>query len=112
MIDFQTFYETSITGPMVGEDPGVLGTGSTGRDIYKTALDFIARHNKVMRSTVQPMFDRHEWLDAPVGTELDSTPKFLIDGTLVAKLQWVNDTRGKSGRVKGHWKLQSMYLNR
>ncbi len=107
MMDFETFYETTNTGPVVGEGPG-----KNGRDIYRSALEFVARHHKVMRSDVRPMFDPQEWVQAKPGTELPVRVKFLINHMLVAELRWHVKSLSKSGRPKGNWVLQSMYLNR
>ena len=112
MTDFETFYETTMSGPVVGADPGHTGTGKTGREIYLDAVEFVARHHRILKSDIRPLFDVETWTKATVGTELDSRPKFTINGMLVAVLAWVPDNRGKSGRMKGHWKLQSMYMNR
>ena len=112
MENFRTFYETAMRGPVVGEDPGVPGTGKTGKEIYMSALDFISRHHDVLKSDIRPGFNIDEWIQAPAGTELDSRPRFIVNHQLVATLAWVVDTVSKSGRPKGHWKLQSMHLNR
>ena len=112
MESFQTFYETAMRGPVVGENPGVEGTGKTGKEIYLAALDFIARHHGVLKSDVRPAFDYREWVSAKQGEELNSRPQFIINSTLVATLAWVVDTKSKSGRPKGHWKLQSMHYRR
>jgi len=104
--------ETTITGPIVGAGPGEVGTGKTGREIFLSAHDFVARHHNVLKSDVRPVFDPKEWVEAEVGTELDGRPRFSINDMLIVQLQWVVDTLSRTGRPKGHWKLQSMYINR
>jgi len=112
MDSFQTFYETFMRGPIVSAEPGQLGSGNTGKELYLTALDFISRHHRILKSDIKPIFDASEWIDAPIGTELSGRPKFIINDMLIATLAWVPTGSNQKGNKKGHWRLLSMHMNR
>ena len=112
MDSFQIFYETFMRGPIVTSQPDQRGDGNTGKEIYLSALEFISRHHRILKSDIRPMFDPSEWIDAPIGTELSGRPKFSINDMLIATLAWVPTGSNHKGNKKGHWRLLSMHMNR